>query len=162
MHTHLYCMYVGMCAYNLPIRSFHQRDYRWPWVVTRNAWGRVQTFPSVCDVWLFPKLRGCRYGTIEGHWHAHTRGLPWGLPEVVGKVQQVHCSKRRLLRKRLEFHLCTINKSAHMKKSLETYLMILVFVTRQKLYTKAIIFIRTTHLKYSLKIRCSIQFATGW
>ena len=24
-----------------------------------------------------------------GHWHAHTRGLPWGLPEVVGKVQ--HC-----------------------------------------------------------------------
>ena len=26
----------------------------------------------------------------------------------------------------LEFHVCTINKSAHMKKSLETYLMIFV------------------------------------
>ena len=25
----------------------------------------------------------------EGHWHAHTRGLPWGLREVVGTVQQV-------------------------------------------------------------------------
>ena len=31
-----------------------------------------------CDFWLFPKLRGCRYETIEemketdeGHWHAH-------------------------------------------------------------------------------------------
>ena len=35
-----------------------------------------------CDFWLFPKLRGCRYKTIEeierscdeGHWHAYTRG----------------------------------------------------------------------------------------
>ena len=40
-----------------------------------------------------------------------TRGLPWGLPEVVGTVQRVHCSQRRLLRRRLEFHVCTINKS---------------------------------------------------
>ena len=49
----------------------------------------------------------------EGHWHAHTRGLPWGLPEVVGTVQQVHCSRRRLLRRGLE---CTINKSTYTKK----------------------------------------------
>ena len=71
-----------------------------------------------CDFWLFPKLRGCRYETIddEGHWHAHTRGLRWGLPEVVGTVQQVHCSRRRLLRRGLEFHVCTINKSVHTKK----------------------------------------------
>ena len=27
--------------------------------------------------------RGCD----EGHWHAHTRGLPWGLSEVIGTVQ---------------------------------------------------------------------------
>ena len=46
----------------------------------------------------------------------HTRGLPWGLPEVVGMVQ-VHCSRRRLLQRGLEFHRCTINKSAHTKKS---------------------------------------------
>ena len=46
------------------------------------------------DFWLFPKLRGCRHETIEemqrgcdeGHWHAHTRGLPWDFPEVVGTV----------------------------------------------------------------------------
>ena len=31
-------------------------------------------------------------------------------------VQQVHCSQRRLLRMGLEFHVCTINKSAHTKK----------------------------------------------
>ena len=45
-----------------------------------------------------------------------TWGLPWSLSEVVGPVQQVHCSRRRLLRKGLEFHVCTINKSAHTKK----------------------------------------------
>ena len=40
-----------------------------------------------------------------------------GLPEVVVTVQEVHCSLRRLLQRELEFHVCTINKSAHTKKS---------------------------------------------
>ena len=79
-----------------------------------------------CDFWLFPKvqekLRGCRYETIEEMKEAVTkvvdiltRGLPWGLPEVVVMVQ-VHCSRKRLLRRRLEFHVYTVNKSAHTKK----------------------------------------------
>ena len=76
------------------------------------------------DFWLFPKLRGCRYETIEEMKVAMTKvidtltqeDLPWGLPEVVGTVQQVHCSRRRLVRRRLEFHVCSINKSAHTKK----------------------------------------------
>ena len=75
-----------------------------------------------CDFWLFPKLKekkdnwGDEKGSDEGHWHAHTRGLPWSLLEVVGTVQQVHCSWRRLLWRGLEFHVCTIYKSAHTKK----------------------------------------------
>ena len=36
-------------------------------------------------------------------------------PSSVGTVQ-VHCSRRGLLRRWLEFHVCTINKSAHTKK----------------------------------------------
>ena len=52
----------------------------------------------------------------EGHWHAHTSGLPWSLPEAIRMVQQVHCSRRRLLRRGLEFHVCTINKRANTKK----------------------------------------------
>ena len=54
-----------------------------------------------------------------GWWkrHAHTRGLPWGLAEVVGTVQQVHCSRSRLLRMGQGFHTCTINKNALTKKS---------------------------------------------
>ena len=72
-----------------------------------------------CDFWLFPKLRGNwgdERGCDEGDWHAHTRRLRWGLPEDVGTVEQVHCSRRRLLGRGLEFHVCTINKSAHTKK----------------------------------------------
>ena len=76
-----------------------------------------------CDFWLFPKLRGCCHETIEEMKEAVTKvidtltqGLPWGLPEVIGTVQQVHCSQRRLLRRGLVCHECTINKSAHTKK----------------------------------------------
>ena len=44
---------------------------------------------------------GDERGCDEGHWHAHRRGLPWGFPEVVGTVQQVHYIRRRLLRRGL-------------------------------------------------------------
>ena len=53
----------------------------------------------------------------EGLWHAHTRGLPWGLPELFGMVEKVHCIWRRLLRRGLEFHVCTIKKVPIRKKS---------------------------------------------
>ena len=81
-----------------------------------------------CDFRLFPKLkeklRGCRHETIEEMKEALTKvietltqkELPWGFPEIVGTVQQVHCNRRRLLRRGLEFHMCTINKSANTKK----------------------------------------------
>ena len=45
------------------------------------------------------------------------RGLRWGFVEVVGTVQPEHCSRRRLLWRGLEFHVCTINKSVHTKTS---------------------------------------------
>ena len=77
---------------------------------------------SLWDNW------GDERGCDEGHWYAHTRGLRWGLAEFVGTMQQVHCSRRRLLRRGLEFHVSTINKSAHTNKGLETYLMILVYI----------------------------------
>ena len=75
---------------------------------------------ALCDFCLFPKLRGYRYETIEEMKEAvtkvtDTRGLSWGLPEVVGMVQ-VHCNQRRLLWRELEFHVCIINKSGHTKK----------------------------------------------
>ena len=95
-------------------------------------------FSRSCSLWLLliPSAQmvslwdnwGDERGYDEGHWHAHTRGLPCRLPEVVGTIQQVHCRRRRLLQRGLKFHVCTINKSAHTKKSLDTYLMIYVFL----------------------------------
>ena len=68
---------------------------------------------SLWDNW------GDERGYDKGDWHAHTRGLPWGLPEVVGTVQEVHCNWRRLLRRGQESHMCTTNKSVHTKKILK-------------------------------------------
>ena len=85
-----------------------------PIVQTFLLW--LLVFPYAQRLSLWDKRRDER-GCDEGHWHAHTRGLPWGLPEVVGTVQQVHCSQRRLRWRGLDSHVCTINKSAHTKKS---------------------------------------------
>ena len=57
-----------------------------------------------CDFCLFPKLRGCRYETIEEMKEAVTKVIDTlsqedflgSLPEVVGTVQ-VYCSRRSLL-----------------------------------------------------------------
>ena len=77
-----------------------------------------------CDFWLFPKLGGCSYERIEEMKEAVTKVIDTLTQEVVGTVQQVHCSRKRLLRRGLEFHVCAINKSAHTKKkSPETYLI---------------------------------------
>ena len=83
-----------------------------------------------CSLWLLliPKANklslwenwGDEWGCDEGRWHAHTRGLSWGLPEVFGTVQQVRCSRRRLLGRGVEFHVCTINESAHTKNDPRT------------------------------------------
>ena len=101
-----------------------------------------------CDFWLFPKLkeklRSCHYETIEEMKEVvtkvidtHTRGLPWGLPEVVGTVQQVHCSWKRLLRGGLEFHVCTINKSAHTKKVWKRFEQPLYFAKKIDLISRS-------------------------
>ena len=53
-----------------------------------------------------PQLHPChKLFDQDGHQDAHAKGLPWGLPEVVGTAKQVHCSRRKLLRRGLEFIL---------------------------------------------------------
>ena len=82
-----------------------------------------------CDFCLFPKLRGCRYETIEEMKEAVTRGLPWGLPEVVGTVQEVHCSQRRLLRRGLEFHVSSIYKYSKLPNQYKhTHIYIYIYI----------------------------------
>ena len=86
-----------------------------------------------CHFWLIPKLRFC-YETIEEMEEAVTKvtdpltqeDFDGAFQKFFGTVQQVHCIRRRLLGRGLQFHVCTINKGAHTKKSPETYSMILV------------------------------------
>ena len=73
------------------------------------------------DIWLFPKLRGCRYETNEEMKEAVTKVIDTltqkdfhGVFQRV--LERVLCSRRRLLRRGLEFYMCTLNKSAHSKK----------------------------------------------
>ena len=72
-----------------------------------------------CDFWLFPKLRGCRYETIEEMKEAVTKVIDTLTQEDFhGTFQKLlERYKKRLLRRGLEFHVCTINKSAYTKKS---------------------------------------------
>ena len=64
-----------------------------------------------CEIWLFPKLRGC-YKTIEEIKEALTIVIDTLTQEdfhgASGTVQQVHCSRSRLLRRWLEFHMFNI------------------------------------------------------
>ena len=90
---------------------------------------------AACDFWLFPKLRGCRYEEMK---EAVTKVIDTlTQKDIHGAFQKllerynVYCSRRRLLRRGLEFHVCTINKVPIRKKSLETYLMILVYIYRK-------------------------------
>ena len=91
----------------------------------------IKTFPhppdspdlAPDDFWLFPKLRGYRYGTFEEMKEAVTKVIDTltqedfhGAFQKLLERYNVHCIRRILLRRGLEFHVCTINKSAHTKK----------------------------------------------
>ena len=67
------------------------------------------------DTVIMRQLRRWKWLWQRSLTRSHKR-LPWSLPEVAGTVQQVHCRRRRLLQRGVEFHVCTINKSAHTKK----------------------------------------------
>ena len=71
-------------------------------------WASRQFVPlpivKTCSLWLLAIQRLSLWdnwederGCDEVHWYPLTRRLPWGLPEVVGTVKQVHFSRRRLL-----------------------------------------------------------------
>ena len=134
-------------------------------------WHQHSSTPSLlsrlCPLWLLviPSTQrlplwdnwGDERGCDEGHWHANTRGPPWDIAEVVGMVQ-VHCSQRSLLRRGLEFHVSTINKSAHTKKRLETYLVIFLSLGNYKVlgndfgyFTKLFLFPNDTCIKFQIK-----------
>ena len=86
-----------------------------------------------CDFWLFPKLRGYRYETIEEIKEAVTKVIDMLTQEDFhGTFQKLLEWYNKCVAARGDYFeenysfMCILNKSAHTKKSLETYLMILV------------------------------------
>ena len=74
-----------------------------------------------CDFCLFPTLKGCRYETIEEMKEAVTKVIDMLTQEDFHRalsklLERYNKCIAALLRRRLEFHVCTINKSAHTKK----------------------------------------------
>ena len=73
-----------------------------------------------CDFWLFPKLRGCRYETIEERKEAVTKVIDTLTQEDLdGAFQRLLERYNKCIAAGgdyFEFHVCTINKSAHTKK----------------------------------------------
>ena len=76
-----------------------------------------------CDFWLFPKLRGCRYETIEEMKEAMTKVIDTltqedfhGPSRSCWNSTPSALQPEEIIRRGIEFHLCTINESAHSKK----------------------------------------------
>ena len=79
---------------------------------------------SSCDIWLFPKLIGCRYETIEQMEDAVTKVIDTltqenfhgAFPKLFERYNKC-ISRTGLLWRGVKFYVCTINKSALTKKS---------------------------------------------
>ena len=77
-----------------------------------------------CDFWLFPKLTGCHYEAIEEMKEALTKvtdtltqdDFHGAFEKLLERYNKCILSRRRLLRRGLEFHVRIINKRAHTKK----------------------------------------------
>ena len=76
-----------------------------------------------CDFWLFPKLRGCRYETIEKMKEAARMVIDTLTQKLLERYNKCIAAGRDYFERGLEFLVCTINNSAHTNKSLETYRM---------------------------------------
>ena len=78
-----------------------------------------------CDVWLFPKLRGCRYETIEEMKEAVTKVIDTltqedfygALPKLLERYNKCIAAGGDYIEGVLQFYVCTINKNAHTKKA---------------------------------------------
>ena len=75
---------------------------------------------ALCDFWLFPKLRGCNYETIEEMKEALTKRLLWRYNECIAAVGVYFEGDKSFM------CVLSIKVPIQKKKSLETYRMHLV------------------------------------
>ena len=75
------------------------------------------------DFWLFPKLRGCRYETIEEMKEAVTKVIDTLTQDDFHRAFQKLLERYKCIsaagdyfERELDFHVCSMNKSTHTKK----------------------------------------------
>ena len=89
-----------------------------------------------CDFWLFPKLRCCRYETIEEMKEAVTKVIDTLKHEDVhGAFQKLFERYNKCIAVGGDYleggysFMCVLSIKVPIRKSLETYLMILVYIS---------------------------------
>ena len=104
-----------------------------------------------CDFWLFPKLTGCRYETIEEMKETVTKVIDTLTQEdlhgAFQKLLERYNECIAVLERGLEFDVCTINKSAHTKKSRNLF-------NDPRIYNAAVSYIYKEAVMYILDITC--------
>ena len=87
-----------------------------------------------CDIWSFPKLRGCRYETIEEKKEAVTKVIDTHTQEDFHGAFQKLLEQYKGIAVRGDYFkgdksfMSVLSISAHTEKSLATYLMILIYI----------------------------------
>ena len=87
-----------------------------------------------CDFWLFPKLRGCRYETIEEMKEAETNiidtltkeDIDWAFQKLLERYNKCIAAGGDYFEGDKGF-MCVLSIKLLIQKSLETYLMILIY-----------------------------------
>ena len=77
-----------------------------------------------CDFWSFPKLRACRYETIEEMKEAVTKIIDTltqedfhgAFQKLLERYNKCIAAEGEYFERGLEIHVCTVNKSVHTKK----------------------------------------------
>ena len=88
-----------------------------------------------CDFWLFPKLRGCRYETIEEMKEAVTKVIDrLTQKDFHGVFQKLLEGYNKCIAAGVDYFegdesfMCALSIKVPIRKSLETYLMIHVYI----------------------------------
>ena len=118
----------GICLFGfLPIEEFYppivNSAFQSSMAFKMNKTVLQPPYSPDCDFWLFPKLRGCRYETIEEMKEALTKVIDTLTQENFHGTFQKLLKRYKCIAARgdyfeegLEFHVCILNKSAHTKK----------------------------------------------
>ena len=106
------------------------------------------------DFWLFPNLKGCHYERIEEMKEAVTNVIDMLTQEDFQKLLEQY---NNCITAEGEFHVCTINKSAHTKKSRNLFNDPLISIYMVKFNAKSVFSDWNLYIAQYTKLQCKIK-----